>query len=165
MASSALMDGFLAFSAEATGFSTFELLGTGEADAYLEVVLGIVGDGVLQELIDAHAKVSGSGDKRESQIRRQILDDPKLGPIARNLIKMWFAGVWYEIPAAWKTAYGNLENDNTFTIRASAYTEGLLWKTIGVNPPGAKSPGYGSWADPPRIPDPSQDFSLLKVRR
>lgn len=163
MADSALMDGFLAFSAEATAFSVFELRGTGEADAYLEAAASVVGEAVLQEVIDAHARINGSADEREAQIRREILGDPKLGPIARSIIKMWFAGVWYEIPAAWKAAYGELKNDKTFTVRASAYTEGLLWKTIGANPPGAKSPGYGSWADPPRIPDPGQGLSPLEV--
>ena len=27
-----------------------------------------------------------------------------------------------------------------------------LWVAIGANPPGAKAPGYGSWAYPPQIP-------------
>jgi hypothetical protein len=37
-------------------------------------------------------------------------------------------------------------------VNESAYTEGLLWVAIGANPPGAKAPGYGSWARPPQIP-------------
>ncbi|HYO83919.1 MAG TPA: hypothetical protein VES20_21125, partial [Bryobacteraceae bacterium] len=39
-----------------------------------------------------------------------------------------------------------------FMVSAAAYTEGLLWPAIGANPPGAKGPGYGSWALPPRVP-------------
>jgi len=33
--------------------------------------------------------------------------------------------------------------------------EGLLWTAIGAHPAGAKAPGYGSWAEQPRIPPPA----------
>ena len=39
----------------------------------------------------------------------------------------------------------------TSTVTSASYQEGLLWRAIGANPPGAKAPGYGSWAKPPRI--------------
>lgn len=164
MTDAALMDGFLTFSSEVTAFSVFELRGTGEAEAYLDAAEGVVGEAVLNDLFAAHGKVTGAGEEREGQIRREILGDPRLGPVARNIIKMWFAGIWYQLPQAWISAYGPVKNDETFTVRPSSYTEGLLWKTIGANPPGAKSPGYGSWAEPPRIPDPDQGFPLGEAR-
>jgi len=34
-------------------------------------------------------------------------------------------------------------------VSPASYTEGLLWPTIGANPPGAKAPGFGTWAYPP----------------
>lgn len=157
------MEGFLSLSSELTAFSVFELRGTGEADAYLRVITDVLGPELLEQAITSHQRLTGTSTERQLQLRRQILGDPKLGPLARNIIKMWFSGVWYELPRAWKSAYGQLPADKTFTVRPSSYTEGLLWKTIGANPPGAKAPGYGSWADPPRIPDPNQGFSLLNV--
>jgi hypothetical protein len=60
--------------------------------------------------------------------------------------------MWYELPRAWTEAYGAREKNFTFTVSANAYTEGLIWPAIGANPSGAKAPGYGSWADPPKIP-------------
>lgn len=165
MSAAALMDGFLSFSSEFTGFSVFALRGTGEAEAYLDAAIGAVGKEVVNELLDAHGKLSGaSQEEREGNIRRQILGDPKLGPVARCVIKMWFAGIWYRLPEAWVSAYGPLEDNATFTVRPSSYPEGLLWKTIGANPPGAKAPGYGSWAAPPRIPDPREGLPPLKDR-
>ena len=158
------MQVFLALSSELTGFSVFDLRGTGEADAYLATVSAVVGAEVLGELLDAHGELVGTGDERARQIRSRILGDPKLGPVARCIIKMWFSGTWYALPAAWGAAYGHPENNETFTVRPSAYTEGLLWKTIGANPAGAKAPGYGSWAEPPRIPDPEQGLSLLGLK-
>ena len=51
----------------------------------------------------------------------------------------------------WTESFGALENDVTFVVSPAAYTEGLLWRAIGARPHGAKAPGYGSWAAPPRI--------------
>jgi hypothetical protein len=158
------MPAFLALSSDLTGFSVFDLRGTGEADAYLAAAVGVVGAKVINELVDAGAKLYGTGAARERQVRRVILGDPKLGPVARCIIKMWFSGTWFALPPAWVAANGPLERNATFTVRPSSYAEGLLWKTIGANPAGAKAPGYGSWAEPPRIPDPEQGLSVLAIR-
>jgi hypothetical protein len=134
---------FLALSAELTAFSEFDLRGTGQAEAYRRVVADVVGEEVLGELLDAY--------QRAGDLRRDVLSHEKLGPIAKNLIKMWYAGVWYELPPEWTDTFGALENDVTFVVSPDAYTEGLLWPAIGAHPPGAKAPGYGSWTAPPRI--------------
>jgi hypothetical protein len=148
-----LLRRFLAFSAEVTAFSPFDLLGTGQAESYLASVTGVVGEGVLGELLDAYAAVDGeAGDDRKARLYRDIFSDEKLGPVARNIIKMWYVGAWYELPPEWTESFGALDGDVTFFVSPAAYTEGLLWRAIGANPPGAKAPGYGSWAAPPRIP-------------
>jgi len=161
MSRTAAMAGFLGLSAELTGFSVFDLRGTGEADAYLDTADAAAGTAVIDALIAAHSVLSGTGAERSAKLRRTILGDPVLGPVARNIIKMWFSGTWYRLPEAWVAACGPVEKNVSFTVRASSYPEGLLWKTIGANPPGAKAPGYGSWAEPPRIPDPEQGFAVL----
>lgn len=153
---------FLGLSAELTGFSEFDLQGTGETASYLDAAIAAVGEPVLDDLLSAHSAVDGSPEERTTQLRQQILGDPKLGPVARNIIKMWFSGVWNQLPAAWVSRYGIASQPNaSYAVRPSSYAEGLLWKTIGANPPGARAPGYGSWAEPPRIPDPDQALSLL----
>jgi len=158
------METFLALSAELTGFTVFDLRGTGEAQAYLDTATGVVGTAVVADLLGVYGKLGGTKDEREKLIRQRILGDPKLGPVTRCLIKLWFTGVWYQLPPAWIAAYGPLKANDTFAVRPSSYAEGLLWKTIGANPPGARAPGYGSWAEPPRIPDPAGDFSVLSLR-
>ena len=92
---------------------------------------------------------------RQDLLRRDVFSDPRLGPVARNIVKMWYVGIWYELPRAWTEAYGALRKNVTFTVSPTAYTEGLLWPAIGANPPGAKAPGLrllGRAAAHPRRP-------------
>ena len=130
MSTGNLAEGFLALSAELTGFSVFDLRGTGESDAYLDAVTGVVGEELVAGLIEAHGQLETAGD-RQGEIRRSILGDPRFGPVARNIIKMWFSGVWYALPQAWVAEHGTQRENTVFAIRPSAYAEGLVWKTIG----------------------------------
>lgn len=149
------LDRFLQFSSVATAFTVFELTGTGMAADYLAVVDRIVGAAVTDRLLAAYEQATASGatpPELEDAIRRDVLSDPLLGAVARNIVKMWYVGVWYALPAAWSDAFGVRPGDTTFTVSATAYTEGLLWPAIGASPPGAKAPGFGTWAGPPHIP-------------
>jgi hypothetical protein len=144
------LERFLAFSTDVTAFSAFQLRGTGQSEAYLAAVVGVVGEELVDDLLERHRRLEAG--ELDDGLRRVIFSDERLGPVARNIVKLWFVGTWYELPAAWRESFGALEADVTFMVSAMAYTEGLLWPTIGANPPGAKGPGYGSWAAPPRIP-------------
>ena len=152
------LDGFLTLSSVLTGFTRFRLLGTGQAQLYFSTLIDVVGADSVEELTRAFEGVAAAanGDQAalERQLRVDILSHEKFGPIARNIIKLWFVGTWYQLPADWRDLFGTPEHDGTFVPAPSAYVEGLLWPTIGANPNGAKAPGYGSWAEPPRIPEP-----------
>jgi hypothetical protein len=147
---------FLDFSVEVTCFKRFELLGTGQAQAYFEATKSVVGP-VLDELLDAYdavqPKAGGDLAARQAALRRQIFGHQKFGAIARAVTKLWYIGIWYELPKSWTESYGALPNNVTFMISPAAYAEGLLWTAIGAHPPGAKAPGYGSWKDEPVIPE------------
>jgi len=149
------LDQFLQFSAEVTAFAVFDLYGTGQAEAYVSAVAGAVGDDTLNELLGAYERISGEtpkGPTRDNLMRKAVFGDEKLGPIARNIVKLWYVGIWYEMPRTWRDSYGARDQDVTFMVSGAAYAEGLLWPAIGANPPGAKAPGYASWAEPPNIP-------------
>lgn len=79
---------------------------------------------------------SGDGPPRplnpDILVRQRIFDDATLGPLARNLIQLWYLGQW-GFPV----------------ISAQAYQEGLVWKAIGAHPQGAKQQGFGTWSSPP----------------
>ena len=147
------LERFLNLSSDVTGFSHFDLVGTGQAHSFLGAVTGVLGDSLVDELLDAYVSLGEHDgvEERQAALRREIFSDEKFGPIARNLITLWYVGMWTELPAEWIDAYGARENDRTLMVSSAAYTEALLWPAIGANPPGAKGPGYGSWALPPKL--------------
>jgi hypothetical protein len=146
-------DRFINFSAEITAFPNFELLGTGQAQDYFDKTVAVVGGATMTALLNAYDVLRPvPHPEREWRLRREIFGDEKLGPIARNIVKMWYSGMWFELPRAWTEAYGAREGNVTVTVSGEAYTEGLLWPAVGAHPSGAKAPGYGSWFFPPQIP-------------
>lgn len=146
-----MMEGVLDFSSEITAFTRFDLLGTGQAEAYLKAVIDIVGQQILEELLAAYGRLCNAKQPlRDDRLRCEIFGDEKLGPIARNILRLWYVGTWFELPLAWTQTFGALENNVQFVILHAAYTEGLLWVAIGANPPGAKAPGYRSSVAPPQ---------------
>jgi hypothetical protein len=150
-----MMDLFLALSVELTGFTRFALQGTGLSDDYLHAAVKVVGQSIVDELLARYAGiVNNSPQSHIEEVRRQILGDEKLGPVARNLIKMWYCGIWEPLPAPWVERYGPIEDNSGFMVSGNAYREGLLWLALGANPPGAKAPGYGSWSQPPKFWEP-----------
>jgi hypothetical protein len=150
-----LFNTFIALSVSLTGFPEYQLQGTGLASLYLSELIDIVGKEIIQEILDTYQKIqSKSGNdaqKLEENIRIQLMSDAKFGPVARNILKLWYSGNWYQLPDEWRTNYGVRERDISFVISAESYTEGLLWRAIGSNPSGAKPIGYGIWAEAPEI--------------
>ena len=147
------LETFVAFSAEATAFKTFELHGTGMAPEYLAAIDRIVGRSHIDTLLAVHAGITTtSAEERMRTLRLLIFGDERLGPIARNIVKLWYVGTWFALPASWQERFGPAPEDRTFVVSPAAYIEGLLWKAAGAHPPGAKAPGFGSWQDAPIIP-------------
>jgi hypothetical protein len=148
----ALLDEFVDVSSELCGLSPFTLRGTGFAEGYYRTVVDIVGQDVMDRLLAgfAHLPVNDTA-AREEALRVTILADAELGPVARNIIKLWYVSTWFELPAAWKETFGAFGSDRTYIPFTYAYPESLLFPAIGSHPAGAKPQGYGSWTEPPQI--------------
>lgn len=146
-------DHFLEVSAVLTGFNRLDLLGTGMLDLYYGALTEIVGDAIFGELWAEFAKLKHKCgedlDQLEKAIEKKILPDPKLGPVAKTIVQMWYMGQWSQLPPDWREKYGTNPSDFNHVISAAAYTEGLIWKAAGVHPQGAKPPGFGTWSAPP----------------
>ncbi len=151
------MEYFLDLSVALTGFSRFNLQGTGQTSLYFDTIVSVIGEDLFAELLQTFHRIQGEAQNKNGEsfltekLRIEILGSEKFGPIARNIIKLWYVATWYQLPADWRDTFGTKENDQTFIPSSAAYPEGLLWQTIGVNPPGAKPLGYGTWAEPPSV--------------
>jgi hypothetical protein len=106
---------------------------------------------LFAELLTSFHQLELEKQENNHESITQILASEKFGPIARNIIKVWYIATWYTLPQSWRDIYGTKEKDGTFIISPHAYPEGLLWTAIGVNPPGAKGQGYGTWSEPPLV--------------
>jgi hypothetical protein len=143
-------DAFLGLSAALTGFSVFELQGTGVGGQYLATLRRIV-PSATRDLLAAWRAIEQAppAEGVDQAVRARILDDPRLGPVARNVITLWYTGSWAQMPDAWRYANGASRADVAHMVSALAYQESLVWKAAGTHPMGANEPGFGTWALPP----------------
>ena len=141
---------FYRLSSELTGYDDVALHGTGCGETYLHTLRSILHAGLTEALLDAFRRVIADyPDDVELGLRIEILGDPRLGPVARNLVFLWYAGTWYMLPDAWRASYGAAPGDVTKVVSAETYRQGLVWEAIGAHPMGAKQQGYGTWGFPP----------------
>jgi hypothetical protein len=136
---------FVGISVGLTGFSEAELAATGMIDAYFAEFGMTVGIPVRSTFLAAHIDTD------------HLPGSSFHGPLARNIIRMWYLGQWKQLPSVWvqnlteeqSRAFNEFGRDKDRVISAEAYQEGLAWTAIGANPMGAKQPGFGSWAVAP----------------
>lgn len=140
---------FIGLSELLTGFDRTKLLGTGMIDEYTHAVEAVLPATVLDELLLAYERLP-TEDGREAAVASEILDDARLGPVARNLILLWYLGAWPGMPDDWRAAYGGSSLDQHHVISAAAYQAGLQWVAAGAHPAGSAAQGFASWAAPPR---------------
>ncbi len=129
---------FVDLSAALTGFARVDLLGTGVAAEYWNAAIEHAGAESMEQLLAAWQAVENSPESLETALRTEILSDSNLGPIARNIIKMWYLGQW------------DIDAEHSKVVSAEAYKQGLVWDAIGAHPQAAKQPGFGTWSLPPR---------------
>jgi hypothetical protein len=174
---------FLAMSVVLTGYGRVQLVGTGLTAAYLRTIDAALPAGVLDDLLAAFERLStdvqsadppGVGangvpgvpgehrvpqgdDRLEADVASAILDDRRLGPVARNIILLWYCGTWTALSDAWHAAYGASPLDATRVVSAQAYQSGLQWVAAGAHPAGGRAQGFGAWSMPPQsaLPEPT----------
>ncbi len=129
-------DRFIVLSARLTGFGRVTLLGTGMTAEYLAALDADVGAPLVDELLDAEDLDA-------------LLADAKLGPVAKNLILLWYCGTWTALPDDWRAVYGTSPLDTTRVESAEAYQAGLQWVVAGAHPAGARQQGFGAWSIAP----------------
>jgi len=152
-----LLDDFYHLSAALTDYKVVQLKGTGVGEEYLDVLSTIIPRDILAELFGCYRSLDTQhpAKSKDQMIRSLILCDAKFGPVARNIIKMWYLSIWYQMPDDWRQLYGKPSQsparyqDVQFVVSRNAYIQGLVWQALGSHPMGAKQPGYGTWSDKP----------------
>jgi hypothetical protein len=139
---------FLDLSVLLTGFGRLQLLGTGMTEKYLHALDAVVPAGVADDLLAACERLP-AGAGREAAVASTILDDSRLGPVARNVNLLWYCGTWTKLPDEWRVQYGASPLDTNRLLSGEAFQAALQWVVAGAHPPGARQQGYGSWAEPP----------------
>ncbi|MBB1201817.1 hypothetical protein EGM70_16165 [Enterobacteriaceae bacterium 89] len=136
--SEAELQEFIDISCELTGFSRFELSGTGQVNFYYQWVQKHAGKS-LTALLQLYAERPEDARQRASFIEKQLMTSAALTPLVRSIIKLWYLGQWFDP-----------NNPNKTEIpSANSYQQGLVWTAIHAHPQGAKQQGFGAWAEPP----------------
>lgn len=139
------LETFLGLSTLLTGFSRLRLLGTGMARDYLHALDEILPRGFVDELLGVFERLPAGSDL-EASVSAQLLNDAKLGPIARNIILLWYCGSWTQLPDAWRAQYGAAAEDVRHVVSAKAYQAGLQWVVAGAHAAGGQQQGFGAWS-------------------
>ena len=143
---------FLELSAYFTGFTRAELQGTGLVSNYYDVVNTIIETEIIGAmLLEFQSSIDDSASNNQTQAGPMI-EDPKFGPVIKNIITLWYLGQWNQMPANWRNQYGASALDRDHIISAQSYKQGLVWAAMGAHPMGTKQQGFGAWSLPP--PDP-----------
>ncbi len=80
-----------------------------------------------------------AGDKYPLfEVKRRIVDDKTLGPLARQIIAIWYT-------SEFTGADGKTPNAGT----QAQFYRGLLWSVIKAHPPTHSTLKYGYWTKPP----------------
>jgi hypothetical protein len=139
-------DVFIDVSAALTGFSRVRLLGTGMSGTYLNELDAILPNGMLDRLLRAFQR---SPQDAEEATVEAILQDASLGPVARNIMLLWYCGTWTAFPDSWRADHGAAPGDTTHVVSGEAYQAALQWVLVGAHPAAARQQGFGAWAAAP----------------
>lgn len=147
---------FLEFCSEITGYPSVALEGTGVVGLNQQLLEDVLGSDLSAEFYDLieTALAPGEASEREKQIREIVLTSPVFGPVATNLIRLWYLGYWREMPDDWRQMTsrpkpGPTDVGRTHVPSELSYIEQLSYRTAQAHPPGAKPTGFGSWSKRP----------------
>jgi hypothetical protein len=144
------LEEFLDLSVILTGFDRLQLNGTGVAPEYLDTLDRILSGSVTDRLLEAFSAIRHE-EHQDAALSERLLDDAVLGPVARNIIVLWYTGTWTPLPEEWWEPDPRSSGDVGHTVSSAAYLAGLQWAVASAHPPGGLPPGFASWASPPHV--------------
>lgn len=153
-----LVERFVRLCVPLTGFTGYDLHGTGMARLYFDTARRELGDGHFTEFLSTWEQEWGDG-KGPAEL------PAKEREIARALVYLWYTGAWPRIAPAVHAELRRDRPNGEFMASATSYPEGLVWRAFRGHPGGAKPPGFGTWAyPPPQLPTEAQIAEAIKPR-
>jgi len=137
---------FLDLSVDLTGFSRIDLLGTGLTERYLEELHEVLPGTMVSDLLSTFERERANSG---SETIPRLLEDEVWGPVARNMIMLWYCGRWTALPHSWTAQNGTAGKNTDHVVSPAAYVAGLQWVAAGAHPAGARQQGFGAWATAP----------------
>jgi hypothetical protein len=138
-------DTFLAISAWLTGYEPVELQGTGMVQTYYstlrEKIKALDLDAFFAESDFILKMAQTNVDAAKARTASHLMQNSSFNSLGKQIILMWYIGQWFADPSG--------DPNNSAQIDAQSYVEALMWPTADTHPPGAKQPGFGSWAEKP----------------
>ncbi len=134
---------FAKISAVLTGFNVMELWGTSMMETYFYWVNAQTKGAELDSFYAEFEKVftyNVTDEAIDRAVADSIMPKESFGGLANAIITLWYLGQW---------TCGEGEKAKTYIPTPEAYQQGLIWLIGQTHPPGAKQPGYGSWATTP----------------
>ncbi len=121
---------FIQMSEELCGIPSFYLSGTGYAPLYYKTAVEAAGDSRVNRLLNLYQSLPKCCRRhRDTALRAKLLADQELGPVARNIIKLWYIATWLEMPQEWHAQF--LPGTTTaHSFPPYAYAESLLGPAV-----------------------------------
>jgi hypothetical protein len=136
---------FLDISAWLTGFNQTRLQATGLTQVYFATLVeNSTPADVTEFFIQASEILLLADNDKDAALARTsaiLMPASSYDAMGQKLILMWYTGQWFTNPADFTAPAPQ--------ISPQSYVESLVWPAAEVHPPGAKQPGYASWAEPP----------------
>jgi len=94
----------------------------------------------LDKLLDRFQERVEAGDDPVTVVKAALLPDPKLGPVARTILLLWYIG-----------GIQNPGSGDWEMTSAEHYYRALVWEAIGAHPPTLSNGYFGHWKYPPEM--------------
>jgi len=138
------LDTFVQLSAILTGYPEKKLKPKNDTQKVSEAYFAVLNKEVdAQTIAQLNSTFTSIQNPDEASVKTQIVDDPTLGPIAKNITKMWYLAIWYSLDPT------STDPNATYVVSSITYKNGLAWSTMYAHPMGYSEENFGYWETPP----------------
>lgn len=137
------LDTFVKLSSILTGYPETTLKPGADTQKLSEQYFETLNKELTSETLEVlNSTFLGISSPTEASVKAKIVDDTTLGRIAKNIIKMWYLGIWYDLNSPEDSGEG-------YVISSIAYKNGMVWSTMYAHPMGYSEENFGYWNTPP----------------